>query len=402
MFPMSDRTTVPFGPSRRQDWLLDPSITYLNHGTVGAPPTAVIEEQRRIQAEIERQPSAFLLRELSAVRVGADVAAEGRMRRAAAAVARRLGAAPDNLVFVDNATAGANVVFRSSLIRSGDEIAHLDLAYGGIVRAACFAARERGATVREIVTRPPYTPAHVADAVSAQLTDRTRLVVIDHITAETAFVLPIADIVSRCHSRGVLVFIDGAHAPGAVPVDIESTGADFYAANLHKWAWAPRSAAILCVRPEHQHALHPPVVSWGLDQGFTTEFDWVGTRDPSPFLTAPFAFERIESFGADRVRRYNHALAWRAAHMLSERWHTPFETPEDMIGTMVSVPLPEALGSTPEAAARLRDALLFEDHLEVQLHAWRDRLWVRVSAQIYTDESDIDRLAIAALRRLPG
>ncbi|MGE5233399.1 MAG: hypothetical protein ACM3OB_04750 [Acidobacteriota bacterium] len=154
----------------------------------------------------------------------------------------------------------------------------------------------------------------------------------------------------------------------------------------------PRSSGILWAAKERQAELHPSVVSWGLDQGMTTEFDWMGTRDPSPHLAAPAALEFMAELGVAAVQRYNHDLAWNGARSLAQLWDTRFDTPETMIGTMATVALPAALGSTPDEAARLRDALLFEDRIEVQLHAWKGRLWTRISAQIYNDLNDIQRL----------
>jgi isopenicillin-N epimerase len=203
--------------------------------------------------------------------------------------------------------------------------------------------------------------------------------------------------VERCRAHKVPVLVDGAHAPGAIEVDITSMGADWYAANLHKWAWSPRSCGILWASPERQEGLHPPVISWGLDRGFTTEFDWVGTRDPSAALAAPIGIDGIEVAGAKAVREYDHRLAWHAGTRLAERWGTRLPVPEEMVGTMVTLPIPKRLGATPDAAASVRDRLLFEHRIEVQIHAWRDSLWARVSAQVYNDEEDIERLAEAVV-----
>ena len=285
-------------------------------------------------------------------------------------------------------------------LEPGDHIAVFDLAYGGIVHAARHAARVRGASVATIATEAPYHPDRIVQAATAQLGARTRLLVIDHVTAESALVLPVCTLAEHCRARGILTLVDGAHAPGAIPVQIESLGVDFYTGNLHKWAWSPRSCGILWARPEHQPSLHPPVTSWGLDQGFTTEFDCIGTRDPSAWLAAPAGFRLMEAFGVERVQSYNHDLVWRAAQELAARWNVPFDTPESMVGTMATVALPGALGASAPDAGRLRDALLFEDHIEVQVHAWRNRLWARVSAQIYNDMKDIERLGDAISRRL--
>jgi len=389
-----------FGRSMLEHWLLDPAVTYLNHGTVGATPRRVLAAQQALRDEIERQPSRFLLRELASVRVGGARSAAPRMRLAAQEVAEFLGARGDDLAFVENTTTGANAVLRSLDLAPGDEILVSDLGYGGVVNAARYVARRAGAVVQTVeMPYPVRDPRAVADAFVAGLTPRTRLAVVDHITAESALVLPLAEIAERCRAKGVLVLADGAHAPGAIALDIPSLGVDWYVGNLHKWAFTPRSSGILWAPPERQADLHPTVISWGLDQGMAAEFDLLGTRDPTPYLAAPAALAFLRELGAEAVSAYDHDLAWNGARRLAERWRTPFETPEEMIGTMATVPLPVALGKTREEAGALRDALLFEDAIEVQVHAWRDRLHVRISAQVYNDMADVDRLGEAVARR---
>lgn len=386
----------PFGRAMRAAWLLDPSITYLNHGTVGAPPRHVLEVQEAIRREVERQPSRFLLRELAEISVGGPRAETPRMRTAAERVARFVGAEGKDLVFVDNATTAVNAVLRSTAFRPGDEIVLSDHAYGAVRNAAAFRAAETGAVLRDVeLPGPPFDAARIEEAYAAALTPRARLLIVDHVTSESALVLPVAAIAARARERGVLVLVDGAHGPGAVPVDVRALGGDWYAANLHKWAFAPRSCAILWASPERQADLHPPVISWGLGRGFTAEFDWVGTRDPSPWLAAPAALDWLEDLGAEAVREHNRALARRAAARLAAAWDADLPAPEGMIGTMATVPMPGRLGSTPEEAARVRDRLLFDHRIEVQVHAWRSRIWTRVSAQVYNDDDDVERLAEA-------
>ena len=384
-------------------WLLDPAITYLNHGTVGAPPRRVLEAQQRIRDEIERQPSRFLLRELSSTTVGMPRSSLPRMRAAAEEVASFLGARGEDLVFVDNATTGINAVLGSFDLREGDEVLITDQAYGAIRNAATFHAGVRGARVRVVELPPPARgPSAFLEAVLAAIGPRTRLAVMDHVTSESALVLPIADIVARCRERGVAVLVDGAHAPGALALDVPAIGADWYVGNLHKWAHAPRSSGFLWAAKERQQGLHPPVISWGLEKGFTAEFDWVGTKDPTPYLAAPEGILFMRELGPEAMRAHSHGVAWEAARLLGERWKTPYEIPEEMVGTMVTVPLPDRLGSSSEDAARIRDALLLEDRIEVQLHAWKGRLWTRVSAQIYNDIADVERLAAAITARTPS
>jgi len=385
-----------FGRSWLSQWMLDPSVLYLNHGTVGAPSRRVLEAQQAIRDEIERQPSKFLLRELSAVSTGMPRREAPRLRAAALEVASFVGARGEDLVFVENATTGLNAVLRSFPLREGDEVLVTDHGYGGVVNAAVFHAGERGASVRA-AELPPASRGKgaFADAVVSAIGPRTRLLVIDHVTSESALLLPIEEIAARCRERGVAVAVDGAHAPGAIPLDVPSIGADWYVGNLHKWAYAPRSSAFLWAAPGRQEGLHPPVISWGIGRGWTTEFDWVGTRDPSAYLAAPAAIAFMKELGIDAMRAYNHGLAWEGARLLGAAWGTWPELPESMVGTMATVPLPERLGSSKEDAARLRDALLLEHRIEVQLHAWQRRLWVRISTQIYNELSDVERLAKA-------
>ncbi len=388
-----------FGTAVRHEWPLDPAITYLNHGTVGVTPRRVLAAQQRIRDEIERQPSRFLLRELTSISVGPAGGDPPRMRQAAAAVAAYVGAEPDDLVFVDNATTGANAVLRSFSLEAGDEILVTDLGYGGVTQAAVFAGRQHGAVVRTAVMPYPITsPAQVVESILAAIGPRTRLAIVDHITSQSALILPLRDIAAGCRARGVVVLADGAHAPGAIALDIPSLGVDYYVANLHKWMWVPRSSGILWTASERKSGLHPAVISWGLDQGYTAEFDLPGTRDPSPHLAAPAAIRIMEELGGPAVRDYNHALAWDGATLLAGRWGTDFVTPESMIGTMATVALPASVGSTPDAAIQLRHRLLVEDQIEVQVHAYRTRLHARISGQIYNDLEDIERLATTVLR----
>jgi isopenicillin-N epimerase len=220
-----------FGSHLRDRWLLDPAVTYLNHGTVGATPRRVLDHQRALVDEIERHPARFMLREL------ADVHADGsrsRMREAIAEVGVFVGASADDLVFVDNITAGVNAVLRSFPFRAGDELLITSLGYGGVNNAAAYAARTAGATLRVVpLPGPGAAPHEFVEAIERSLSPATRMVIVDHITASTALVLPLADIAAACHARGVPVLADGAHVPGNIALDIGMLGVDWYAAGRH-------------------------------------------------------------------------------------------------------------------------------------------------------------------------
>jgi isopenicillin-N epimerase len=363
-----------FGRAMLAEWLLDPDFTYLNHGTVGAPPARVLKKQQALRDEIERLPSRFMLRELTGEQP-APWRRESRLREAVAPVAAFLGSRPDDLVFVPSVTTGTNAVLRSVALERGDEVVIADLAYGAVALAADAVTRERLATLR--IVELPY-PVRSRDAVvqafASALTPRTKLVIVDHITAQTALVMPVAEIAAVCRPLGIPVLVDGAHAPGACGI---------------LWAAADR-----------QQTLRHPIVSWGSGKGFLREFEWHATGDPTAYLSAPEGIALLHEWGFDAVLGYMHGLAWEAANLLTTRWETTLETPRDMVGALVTVRLPERAGSTDEEARRLRLSLLVDDRIEVQLHASRGRLWTRVSAQVYNDRSDIERLADAVLRKL--
>lgn len=392
---------MTFGRSLLPLWPLDPAATYLNHGTVGVVPIRVAEAQQALRARIEQHPARFMLRDLWRF-TGTATEGPTLMRQAAAEVASFVGAPAQDLVFVDNTSTGVNAVLRSMTLSPGDELVVTDHLYGGLLTAVHYIARTSGAVVRVVeVPYPAFDPTLCVERIAAAITGRTKLVIVDHIAAESAILFPVADIVRACKARGATVLVDGAHVPGALALDVSSIGADYYVANLHKWAMAPRSSAFMVVAPERQSALHPAVISWGLDQGFTQEFDWVGTRDPTPWLVAPDGIRFLKDLDDDALRQYNHDLAWHAAQYLTDRWNTPLHIDESAVGCMVSVMTPESMGTTRADALRLRDRLLFEQKIEVQVHARAGRVWVRVSAQAYVDRGDVERLG-AAVEQIEG
>lgn len=406
--PASPSPSLPppasFGHAALAHFHLDPGTVYLNHGTVGVTPRAVLEQQQALQREIERHPARFMLRELATVEAAtADHAPPTRLRQAAAAVAGQLGLpSGEDLVFVDNASAGVNAVLRSLALAPGDEILLIDHAYGAVARTAAFVAQQAGATVRTLALPFPLSDAgSCLDVLAAGLTPRTRLAVLDHISSETALVFPLAEMAALCRARSVPVLADGAHAPGALALDIPALGVDWYVANLHKWAFAPRGCAILWAAPGRRAALHPAIISWGLGQGWTHEFDWTGTRDPTPWLCAPAGFRFMQqTLGEVAMRRWNHELALEAAQELGARWQgdtgLPWRTPEALVGCMVTLPLPARHGCGGPAARRLHHQLQDAHGIEVAvIPRGSERLWLRVSAQVYNEAADIETLATA-------
>lgn len=399
-------TGMAFGHGLRDRWPLDPAIVYLNHGTVGAAPHDVLRVQQALRDRMARQPSRFLLRDvthaLSGLSGGSAVGTATNeptlVRAAARQVASFVGAASDDVVFVDNATSGVNTVLRAVPLASGDEILTTDQSYGAVMNAMRFVAARRGATVNFVeAPYPRFDADELVERIDRAIGPRTRLLVVDHVTSSTALVLPVAAIAERCRARGVTVLVDGAHAPGAIPLDVPSLGVDYYTGNLHKWAQAPQTAAFLWAAPLRQDGLHPLVISWELGRGFTSEFDMVGTRDLTPWLAAPAGLRFLADLGFADVCRWNHDLAWQAGQLLAARWGTRLEVPESSVGTMIAVPAPSRFAGDAATASRLRDALLFTHGIEVHVYAALGHVWIRVSAQVYNERTDVERLADAVL-----
>jgi isopenicillin-N epimerase len=368
-------------------------------------PRAVLAAHTAIRDQIESNPSLNLLREVVPMLGGEERHGRLSLRAAVEPVARFVGARPDDLVFVDNDTTGINAVLQSFDLRAGDDVLAMDTTYGGVRQAVRHICRRTGASmVAAEHPCPIREPGDVLAALSRAITPRTRLALLDHIVSETGVVLPLREMIALVRERapGVKVLVDGAHVPGQLALDIPALGADWYAGNLHKWAFAPRSCGILWAAPDAQAGLHPTVVSWNFEQGFTHEFDWTGTRDPSSFLAAPIGIAFLEQLDFAAARAYNHDLLWRGVALLRDRLarHAAGEpvqvvAPETMSGSMTAIRLPPVFGGTTEAAHRLRDRLLFEHRIEVQVIGWRDRLWMRISTQVYNELEDFELLASA-------
>ena len=380
----------------RSLWGLDPQAIFLNHGSYGATPKKVLQAQRAWQERLEAQPVQFMGEELPRA-----------LRAAAAELAKFVGAEPENLVFVENATGGVNTVLRSLSFRPGDQIACTNHGYGAVRQALRYISDCWGAVLVEAqIPFPIAGPEQVLAAFAAILTPQTRLAVLDHLTSPTALIYPLAELIGLCRQRGIPVLVDGAHAPGVLPLELESLGADWYTGNAHKWLFAPKGCAFLWVAPHRQAQTHPLAISHGYGQGFTAEFDWVGTRDPSAWLAISAALAFIRELGVERLRRYNHTLLLQARQLLLEKLEGIPPAPEKMLGFMATLPLPpfwqQWIPELPlaERARRLHDYLWQVHRIEVPIIPFAGQLWVRISAQVYNHLAEYEQLALA-LQRLP-
>jgi isopenicillin-N epimerase len=386
-------------------WGLDPEIHYLNHGSFGACPLEVLAHQRELRDRIEREAVKFFVEDL-----------ESLLDEAREEVARFVGAQPRDLAFVTNATVGINAVLRSIDLKPGDELLSTNHDYNACLNAMRYVAERAGATpVIAEVPFPIRSPDEAFNAVMARVTPRTRLLMISHITSPTAIILPVERLVKELNVRGIDTLVDGAHAPGMVPVNLDALGAAYYTANCHKWMCSPKGAGFLHVRRDRQHLIRPTVISHGANSRrtdrsrFLLEFDWTGTGDPTPYLCIPAALRCMEKMvdgGWPEILRRNRALALKGRDLLCAALRTAPPAPDDMIGSIASVQLPDATGPAPTPGPGqyhdpLQNRLINEHRIQVPIVPWPQwpRRWVRVSAQLYNSPGQYEHLA-TALRSL--
>jgi isopenicillin-N epimerase len=373
----------------RDLFLLQPGAAFLNHGSFGAVPAPVRAAQDAWRTTVETQPDFFFRETLWTA-----------MRDSASRVGALAGAAGDSLVFLPNVTEAVAVVLDAMGFRPGDEILLFDVAYAAVKRAVSVTAARTGAVVRLMDTGLQMTTAAYAGALQAALTERTRLVILDHIVSPTAQLIPIETLIPIARAAGAAVFVDGAHALGQLPLDIEALGADWYASNAHKWLFAPRGCCILHAAPGVRDATRPVVVSHHYEDPYPRRFDYVGTRDVTPYLAAAAATDFVENIGLDAMTAHRAALLSVADMALARLGATPV-TPR--APALAAWALPQARTAESDDGPDLMRALWREAEIQVAASATHGRLLLRLSLQIYNDADDIERCA-AALDRLgwPG
>jgi isopenicillin-N epimerase len=413
--------------SFKSHWQFRPDTTYLNHGSFGPPPDAVRAARRKWIDALDAQPMDFFVRQLEP----AWLAARDKL-------AEFVGTSPGDLIFVENATVGMNIVADSFPLAAGDEVLLTDHEYGAVQRIWQRASAKAGAAAKTVELPLPFrTVGETCDAIFAGVTGRTKLLVVSHITSPTAVILPVAEICRRARERGVAVAIDGPHAIAQIPLDINALGCDFYTASCHKWLCAPFGSGFLRVAPRWQQHVRPPVLSWGRIpptkiNAWSDEFVWSGTRDPSAYLSIPAAIEFLENVGLDFFRQRTHWLAQYARQMLLEMTadHRRHLAPRDALvsrsettameplvpddaawyGSMAHVPLPppKDRGSAPAilrsdetspVSNPLQHTIWRQLGIEVPIVDFRGQRYIRVSCHLYNDTEQIDRL-VAGLGEL--
>ncbi|MBF2003030.1 MAG: aminotransferase class V-fold PLP-dependent enzyme [Synechococcales cyanobacterium M58_A2018_015] len=383
------------GLDRLGDWLLDSSVTFLNHGSFGACPVPVLNKQQQLRQQMEKEPVHFFA-----------VVLEALLDEARQELAAFVGASAAELAFVPNATTGVNTVLRSLSLQPGDELLTTNHEYNASLNALNVAAQQTGAKV--VVADIPFPPISAEQLIAAVLTkvsQRTRLVLLDHVTSQTAIVFPIQPIAQFLAAQAIPLLVDGAHAPGMIPLNLKTLGVPYYTGNCHKWMCAPKGAAFLYVQQEYQAAVRPLVISHGANSPrtdrsrFHLEFDWVGTVDPTPYLCVPEAIRYLAGLlpgGWPALQAHNQALVLTARERLAQQLGMTNLCPAELIGSMASLLLPSG------SALSLQTALFERFRIEVPVIAWPDNTTrlIRISAQLYNTPSDYDVLVRALMQLL--
>lgn len=371
-----------FEASFRDAWRIRPGTTYLNHGSWGPPPLPVREARANWLARLDEQPMDAFLREY-----------EESWLKARASLAAFVGADADGVIFVPNATAGMNLVADSTELAVGDEILLNDHEYGAVARIWARKAKESGAEVRTLTLPRPFDePADLVEFFKKSFTDKTRIVILSHITSPTAITLPIKEIAAAAKERGILVCIDGPHAVAQLPLDLKSLGVDFYTASCHKWLCAPVGSGFLYVDPAHRRKIRPAFLSWGRmrpnqPKEWYEEFIWLGTQDYAAYLAVPTAIEFLETVGLDRFRSQTHSMARYVRTKLEELDGGPALVANSArwYGSMAHVPVP-----VKGDAAALQRKLWDKYRIEVPIWDFGGRIFTRVSCHIYTTREQVD------------
>lgn len=376
--------------SLRPLFLLDPDVTFLNHGSFGATPIPVLEKYQDWQRQLEKEPVEFLGRK------AAEYLAEARR-----AIAPELGCDSNHFTFVTNATTGMNIVINSLPLTSEDEVLTTHHEYGAVDKTWQYYARQKGfKIVRAQFSLPVNSQESWLEELWSRVTPKTRVISISHITSPTALVFPVEKVIERARREGILTVVDGAHAPGQVPLNLTHLEADFYTGNFHKWVCAPKGAGFLYVRPEYQEWIQPLIVSWGYDNPasqrshFLEHTEWWGTRDISAFLTVPEAYQFQKLYQWDEVRKRCHSLLMETFLRLQTNLNLiPLATNPDLWNAqMISLKIPHL---SPKDIPELSRGLWEEYRIEIPLVEWENSVLIRISFQGYNTSEDIEKLEYA-------
>ena len=384
----------------QQYWGLDPQITFLNHGSHGACPLAVLAVQQQLRTQLEQEPVRFFMREF-----------EGLLEEARSHLCHFIHADPTDVVFVPNATTGVNTVLNSLAVTGNldqdSELLTTDHEYNACRNALEYLADRTGSKI--VLAKIPFPvtdPQEINQAIIAAITPKTKLVLIDHVTSQTALIMPIAELITYLNQLGIPSLIDGAHAPGMVDLNLGELGATYYTGNCHKWMCTPKGAAFLYVQRNVQSNLRPLVISHGANSPrtdksrFHLEFDWVGTGDPTAYFCIPEAIDFLEKiYGWEKLKQDNRSQALAARKVIAESLGVELPCPDSMIGSMAVIPLPDSFPTLApgQLIPPVQEKLFHQYAIEVPIVPWtgNPKQMVRISAQIYNTPDQYQYLATA-------
>ena len=376
-------------------FLLDPEVVFLNHGSFGATPRPVFAAYQQWQRRLENQPVRFFIDEIAT-----------HFAAARQALAAFLGAGQNDLVFVPNATFGVNIVARSLPLGPGDEVLTTNHEYGACENVWRFLSQKQGFHYRQQpIPLPLPSDEEIVELLWQGVTDRTKVIFLSHITSSTAVQFPVQKICQRARAAGILTVIDGAHAPGQIPLNLDQIEADFYTGNCHKWLCAPKGAAFLHAHPQAQHLIEPLVVGWGwgedrqLSYGsdFLDYLQYLGTNDLSAYFAVMAALQFREDNQWEAVQSACHDLLQAAMAGVQAITQLPGVYRNGRAFSQMAI---MALPPTADLPA-LKTDLYDQFRVEVPLTSWQDRKFIRVSVQGYNTPSDIECLLAALTTLLP-
>jgi isopenicillin-N epimerase len=376
-------------------WGLNKDIVYLNHGSFGATPTAVLEKQQQYQKEMEAEAIEFYIDNLPNL-----------LNESKTALANFVGTSTHNIVFTQNTTTGVNTILKSIIGREGDEWLTTNHGYGACVHALKhYAAKNKCEVVVAAVDYPVKTEEDMIAAIEKSITPKTTIALIDYVTSASAIIFPVKKIIELLHSKGIKVIIDAAHCPGMIDFSIDDLQPDFFIANCHKWICSPKGSAFIYVAPEHQQMISPLVISHYNDSQvgeaahWSNQFMWDGTHDYSAYICVKEALEHLPTLHQDGwagIKKHNRELAFTAATKIAEALKVQLPAPKELLGSIINIPMPN--GETPEKFFHHNQALknkLFKRYnveVPVFLFPKAPQQWMRISAQLYNSMEQYDYL----------
>ena len=387
----------------RLSWSLDPKTIFLNHGSYGAVPKVVLEAQRKLEDEIERDPVEFMM--------DAYPVCIGEARQS---LAKFVGANPERIAFIRNATEGINALFKSLPLGQNDEVLVSSHGYNACIEAIRHCANMRGFDVKTWqLPWPEPTSKDIEESLLERLSANTKVVVIDHITSPTALRLPIERLILLLQERGIITVVDGAHGPGQEVLDLNELGADYYIGNLHKWLCNPRGTAFLYNRTPEERPIYPVVISHGSSawvkprlNHFCEAFDWAGTQNPSAWCTVPETITWFESQKTNEGNSLIESNRQRATAVANHFVEHPLAqtrlAPDQRLAMVLLEIRPEAetfVPTLPNQKSPLQQRLYEEFDIQVPVISIENRTYLRLSIHGYVRERDIEALD-RALKKL--